>query len=78
MDISTSESLFARALEAMPGGVSSPVRAYGAVGGTPRFAAEAHGPYITDVDGNKYVDLVSTWGPAILGHSHPQIVDAVR
>ncbi len=78
MDISTSESLFARALEAMSGGVSSPVRAYGAVGGTPRFAAEAHGPYITDVDGNKYVDLVSTWGPAILGHSHPQIVDAVR
>lgn len=78
MDINTSESLFARALEAMPGGVSSPVRAYGAVGGTPRFAAEAHGPYITDVDGNKYVDLVSTWGPAILGHSHPQIVDAVR
>ncbi|WP_311553076.1 glutamate-1-semialdehyde 2,1-aminomutase [Propionimicrobium lymphophilum] len=76
--MSTSESLFARALEAMSGGVSSPVRAYGAVGGTPRFAAEAHGPYITDVDGNKYVDLVSTWGPAILGHSHPQIVDAVR
>lgn len=78
MQTARSESLFERALKAMPGGVSSPVRAFGAVGGTPRFAAEAHGPYITDADGNKYVDLVSTWGPAILGHSHPQIVEAVR
>lgn len=78
MQTARSESLFERALKAMPGGVSSPVRAFGAVGGTPRFAAEAHGPYITDADGNNYVDLVSTWGPAILGHSHPQIVEAVR
>ncbi len=72
-----SQELFSRALQAMPGGVSSPVRAYGAVGGTPRFAASAHGAYITDVDSNTYVDLVGTWGPAIVGHTHPAVVERV-
>lgn len=72
-----SQELFSRALQAMPGGVSSPVRAYGAVGGTPRFAASAHGAFITDVDSNTYVDLVGTWGPAIVGHTHPAVVERV-
>ncbi|MBK9159882.1 MAG: glutamate-1-semialdehyde 2,1-aminomutase [Micropruina sp.] len=62
----------------MPGGVSSPVRAFGAVGGTPRFVASASGPWITDVEGRSYVDLVSGWGPAILGHAHPEVVAAVQ
>lgn len=61
----------------MPGGVNSPVRAFGAVGGTPRFMADGQGPYITDVDGNRYVDLVCSWGPMILGHRHPAVVEAV-
>ncbi|WP_442942610.1 glutamate-1-semialdehyde 2,1-aminomutase [Nonomuraea sp. LP-02] len=72
-----SEDLFARARRIVPGGVNSPVRAFGAVGGTPRFMAAGQGPYITDVDGNRYVDLVCSWGPMILGHRHPAVVDAV-
>ncbi|MFI6293763.1 glutamate-1-semialdehyde 2,1-aminomutase [Nonomuraea sp. NPDC050790] len=72
-----SESLFARAKSIVPGGVNSPVRAFGAVGGTPRFMADGQGPYITDVDGNRYVDLVCSWGPMILGHRHPAVVEAV-
>jgi len=72
-----SETLFARAKAVVPGGVNSPVRAFGAVGGTPRFMASGQGPYITDVDGNRYVDLVCSWGPMILGHRHPAIVEAV-
>ncbi|WP_327088119.1 glutamate-1-semialdehyde 2,1-aminomutase [Nonomuraea sp. NBC_01738] len=72
-----SESLFARARAIVPGGVNSPVRAFGAVGGTPRFMAAGQGPYITDVDGNRYVDLVCSWGPMILGHRHPAVVEAV-
>ncbi|WP_435875028.1 glutamate-1-semialdehyde 2,1-aminomutase [Nonomuraea bangladeshensis] len=73
----TSEDLFARARRIVPGGVNSPVRAFGAVGGTPRFMAAGQGPYITDVDGNRYVDLVCSWGPMILGHRHPAVVEAV-
>ncbi|GAA1479647.1 glutamate-1-semialdehyde 2,1-aminomutase [Gordonia sinesedis] len=73
-----SDELFRRAQHAIPGGVNSPVRAFSAVGGTPRFIASAHGCRLTDVDGNTYVDLVSSWGPMILGHSHPAVVDAVR
>ncbi|MEZ7129460.1 glutamate-1-semialdehyde 2,1-aminomutase [Nonomuraea sp. AD125B] len=73
----TSEDLFARARQVVPGGVNSPVRAFGAVGGTPRFMAAGQGPYITDVDGNRYVDLVCSWGPMILGHRHPAVVEAV-
>ncbi|MEV4889151.1 glutamate-1-semialdehyde 2,1-aminomutase [Nonomuraea sp. NPDC055795] len=72
-----SESLFDRARTIVPGGVNSPVRAFGAVGGTPRFMADGQGPYITDVDGNRYVDLVCSWGPMILGHRHPAVVEAV-
>ncbi|WP_435875764.1 glutamate-1-semialdehyde 2,1-aminomutase [Nonomuraea wenchangensis] len=72
-----SEDLFARARQVVPGGVNSPVRAFGAVGGTPRFMAAGQGPYITDVDGNRYVDLVCSWGPMILGHRHPAVVEAV-
>ncbi|MBO3102480.1 glutamate-1-semialdehyde 2,1-aminomutase [Cellulomonas fengjieae] len=74
----TSASAFARAQSVIPGGVNSPVRAYGNVGGTPRFLASAQGAYVTDVDGNEYVDLVGSWGPALLGHAHPQVVEAVR
>ncbi|HEX8007514.1 MAG TPA: glutamate-1-semialdehyde 2,1-aminomutase, partial [Trebonia sp.] len=72
-----SAKLFARAKELVPGGVNSPVRAFGAVGGTPRFMASGQGPYLTDVDGNQYVDLVCSWGPMILGHRHPAVVEAV-
>jgi glutamate-1-semialdehyde 2,1-aminomutase len=61
-----------------PGGVNSPVRAFGAVGGTPRFMAAGSGCWLTDADGLRYVDLVSSWGPMILGHAHPAVVDAVR
>ena len=69
---------FARAQQSIPGGVNSPVRAYRSVGGTPRFLVSARGAYVTDVDGIEYVDLVSSWGPAILGHAHPAVVAAVR
>jgi glutamate-1-semialdehyde 2,1-aminomutase len=69
---------FARASAAIPGGVNSPVRAFTSVGGTPRFIASAAGPWLTDVDGNRYVDLISSWGPMILGHAHPAVVEAVR
>jgi glutamate-1-semialdehyde 2,1-aminomutase len=73
-----SEALFARALAVTPGGVNSPVRAFGAVGGTPPFIVRAAGPYLYDADGNDYVDLVCSWGPTILGHAHPAVVEAVR
>ncbi|TAM86725.1 MAG: glutamate-1-semialdehyde-2,1-aminomutase [Jatrophihabitans sp.] len=72
-----SQSLFARATAVIPGGVNSPVRAFGAVGGTPRFVASGAGAYVTDADGNSYVDLVGSWGPMILGHAHPAVVAAV-
>ncbi|MGH3787837.1 MAG: glutamate-1-semialdehyde 2,1-aminomutase [Pseudonocardiaceae bacterium] len=73
-----SARLFSRASAVIPGGVNSPVRAFGAVGGTPRFMIRAAGPYLWDADGTRYVDLVSSWGPMILGHAHPAVVDAVR
>ncbi|MFW0786011.1 glutamate-1-semialdehyde 2,1-aminomutase [Gordonia sp. CPCC 206044] len=73
-----SAELFQRAQQATPGGVNSPVRAFSAVGGTPRFIASASGCHLTDVDGNDYVDLVSSWGPMILGHAHPVVVEAVQ
>ncbi len=74
----SNEAAFARAQRLMPGGVSSPVRAYGSVGGAPRFLASAHGPYVTDVTGRQFVDLVASWGPALLGHAHPSVVSAVQ
>src|ERR1700759_1822184 len=72
-----SAELFARGLEGTPGGVNSPVRAFGSVGGTPRFIERGLGPYLFDVDGRRYVDLVCSWGPMILGHAHPAVVTAV-
>jgi len=72
-----SAELFARALEVTPGGVNSPVRAFGPVGGTPRFIERGVGAYLFDVDGKEYVDLVCSWGPMILGHAHPGVVTAV-
>ena len=72
-----SAELFSRALEVTPGGVNSPVRAFGPVGGTPRFIERGAGAYLFDVDGREYVDLVCSWGPMILGHAHPAVVAAV-
>jgi glutamate-1-semialdehyde 2,1-aminomutase len=72
-----SAELFSRALEVTPGGVNSPVRAFGPVGGTPRFIERGAGAYLFDVDGGEYVDLVCSWGPMILGHAHPSVVAAV-
>lgn len=72
------ERLFTQAKGIIPGGVDSPVRAFGGVGGTPRFISAAKGAYVTDADGRDYVDLVGSWGPALLGHSHPQVVAAVQ
>jgi glutamate-1-semialdehyde 2,1-aminomutase len=72
----SSEELFERARAVIPGGVNSPVRAFGAVGGVPRFVASGAGAYLTDVDGNRYVDYVQSWGANLFGHAHPRIVDA--
>lgn len=72
------DDLFDRARGVIPGGVNSPVRAFGSVGGAPRFAASARGPYITDAAGTEYVDLVASWGPALLGHAEPHVVEAVQ
>ena len=73
-----SEALFDRAQAVIPGGVNSPVRAFRAVGGTPRFMVSGTGPYLTDADGREYVDLVCSWGPMILGHAHPAVVEALQ
>jgi glutamate-1-semialdehyde 2,1-aminomutase len=78
ISVTGSDELFARASRVIPGGVNSPVRAFGAVGGTPRFIARGRGPYLYDVDGNEYVDMVCSWGPTILGHAHPEVVSAVQ
>ena len=72
------DELFSVARERIPGGVNSPVRAYGSVGGTPRFLASAQGATVTDAAGTEYVDLVASWGPALLGHTHPEVVAAVQ
>jgi glutamate-1-semialdehyde 2,1-aminomutase len=73
-----SADLFARAQQVIPGGVNSPVRAFRAVGGTPRFMVSGHGPYLIDADGTEYVDCVASWGAVILGHANPAVVDAVQ
>ncbi len=75
---SQSEKLFAQALQYIPGGVNSPVRAFRAVGVQPFFVEKARGARVWDVDGNEYIDYVGTWGPAILGHAHPKIIQAVQ
>ncbi len=76
--MSRSETLFASAQTHIPGGVNSPVRAFRSVGGTPLFLKHAEGAYVIDEDDKRYVDYVGSWGPMILGHSHPQVLDAVR
>ncbi|MBX2843429.1 MAG: glutamate-1-semialdehyde 2,1-aminomutase [Flammeovirgaceae bacterium] len=77
LDISTSASLFEKAGHVIPGGVNSPVRAFKAVGGTPIFIKSAKGPYLFDENDNKYIELINSWGPMILGHAHPLITEAV-
>src|SRR6185295_7320092 len=72
------EQLFARAQKTIPAGVNSPVRAFRSVGGTPRFFTRGEGAYLWDADGKRYVDYVGSWGPAIAGHAHPAVVEAVR
>jgi glutamate-1-semialdehyde 2,1-aminomutase len=76
-DAPASAALFERAKSVTPGGVNSPVRAFHAVGGVPRFMVRGEGPYLYDADGREYVDLVCSWGPTILGHAHPAVVEAV-
>jgi glutamate-1-semialdehyde 2,1-aminomutase len=76
--MSRNEDLFARAQRTIPGGVNSPVRAFRAVGGTPRFFERGEGAYVYDADGKRYIDYVGSWGPAILGHAHPAVVRAVQ
>jgi glutamate-1-semialdehyde 2,1-aminomutase len=78
MDTTRSVQLFARARRLIPGGVDSPVRAFGAVGGTPRFARSGSGCHLTDVDGNRYIDMVGSWGPLLLGHAHPRVIAAIE
>ncbi|MDH3717537.1 MAG: glutamate-1-semialdehyde 2,1-aminomutase [Planctomycetota bacterium] len=73
-----SEAAFAQAVALMPGGVNSPARAFGAVGGTPLFIDRAEGAFLFDVDGNRYLDYIGSWGPMILGHAHPAVVGAVE
>ncbi|MFP5472561.1 MAG: glutamate-1-semialdehyde 2,1-aminomutase, partial [Gammaproteobacteria bacterium] len=78
MTIDTNLQLFDRARAVIPGGVNSPVRAFRAVGGTPRFIARAQGPYMWDAAGQRYIDYIGSWGPMILGHGHPAVVEAVQ
>src|SRR6516164_74169 len=73
-----SAQAFARACRVIPGGVNSPARAFGAVGGSPVFIARGDGPYLYDLDGRRYLDFVGSWGPMILGHAHPAIVGAIQ
>jgi glutamate-1-semialdehyde 2,1-aminomutase len=75
---SNNDILFARAQRSTPGGVNSPVRAFRSVGGTPRFISRAEGPYFWDADGRRYTDYIGSWGPAIVGHAHPEVVRAVQ
>jgi glutamate-1-semialdehyde 2,1-aminomutase len=77
MSIQKSQAIFERAKQVIPGGVNSPVRACRSVGADPLFVAQGDGAYIFDVDGNRYIDLIGSWGPLILGHSHPDILDAI-
>lgn len=76
--MSLNAELFERASRTIPGGVNSPVRAFRSVGGTPRFIQRAQGPYVWDVEGQQYIDYVGSWGPAILGHAHPDVIRAVQ
>ena len=73
----SNSSLFERAVRVIPGGVNSPVRAFGSVGGTPYFVQSGDGPYIWDAEGRRYIDYVQSYGPGILGHAHPAVVEAI-
>src|SRR5262245_48251876 len=75
---SRNDALFTRAQRSTPGGVNSPVRAFRSVGGTPRFITRAEGPYFWDADGKRYIDYIGSWGPAIVGHAHPEVIKAVQ
>ena len=77
-DINQNEMLFERARQFIPGGVNSPVRAFKAVGGIPPFIQSAHGAYVVDADNKQYIDYVQSWGPMLLGHAHPAVIDAVK
>src|SRR5438105_15884956 len=76
--VDRNQQLFDRARALIPGGVNSPVRAFRAVGGTPRFVARAQGAYFWDANGTRYIDYIGSWGPMILGHGHPAVVEAVE
>ncbi|MFM2053125.1 MAG: glutamate-semialdehyde--aminomutase [Pseudomonadota bacterium] len=76
--MTTNDQLFERARRVIPGGVNSPVRAFRAVGGTPRFIARAQGPYLWDAEGQRFIDYIGSWGPMILGHGHPAVLSAVQ
>ena len=78
MKFNKSEWLFEQSQKRIPGGVNSPVRAFGSVGRTPLFIDRGEGSHITDVDGNRFLDYVCSWGPGILGHAHPAVVQAVQ
>src|SRR5438093_1370778 len=78
MKTETSEKLFAQAEQVLVGGVDSPVRAWRAVGGSPRFIVRGRGARVIDADGNELIDYVGSWGPLVLGHAHPRVVQAVR
>ncbi|NBQ54517.1 MAG: aminotransferase class III-fold pyridoxal phosphate-dependent enzyme, partial [Proteobacteria bacterium] len=73
-----SKALFEEAVGLMPGGVNSPVRAFASVGGTPVFMKRANGAYLWDEDGNRYIDYITSWGPAIVGHAHPEVLAAIN
>src|SRR5262245_26254185 len=78
MNRTKSHEIFGRAKQLMPGGVNSPARAFGGVGGEPVVFEQASGAYLFDVDGNRYIDYIGSWGPMILGHQHPRVVEAVQ
>src|SRR3989337_3732801 len=78
MNITTSQKLFERAQQSIPGGVNSPVRAFKSVGGTPLFIKKAKGAYLYDEDGNKYIDYINSWGPMILGHAYEPVAKAIQ
>ncbi|MCG8586809.1 MAG: aminotransferase class III-fold pyridoxal phosphate-dependent enzyme, partial [Pirellulales bacterium] len=77
MNNTKSHEIFSAALDLMPGGVNSPARAFGAVGGEPIVIDRGEGAYLWDVDGNRYIDYIASWGPMILGHAHPAVIEAV-
>ena len=78
MNREKSRELFCEATQVIPGGVNSPVRAFRAVGGDPLFIERGEGAYLCDVDGNRYLDCIGSWGPLVMGHAHPQIIAAIQ